>query len=106
MNEGVSARDRVHVKYCPDDQCMLEYDDPGDRCRNLDFLLNVMEEHALHKAATRVLDFHMGAVLQHGAQVGQGLVLAAKEVDPYRRQPDGSLVRASDGSPAPRPPQD
>lgn len=101
MRDGIDARDRMHVKYCRDDQCVLEYDDPGDRCKDMDFLLDVMEERALHRAAARVLDLHMDAVLQHGAGVGQGLVLAAKEVDPYRRQADGSLVRASDGSPVP-----
>lgn len=102
MKDRLDARDRMHIKYCRDDQCKVEYDDPGDRCKDMDFLLDVMEERALHRAAARVLDLHMDAVLQHGAGVGQGLVLAAKEVDPYRRQADGSLVRATDGSPAPQ----
>lgn len=106
MNKEIEARDRLHIKYCPDDQCRVEYADPGDRCKNLDFLLDLTEERVLHQAAARVLDLHMDAVLQHGAGVGQGLVLAAKEIDPYRRQSDGSLVRASDGSPAPWPLED
>jgi hypothetical protein len=106
MTETTDVRDRMHIKYCPDDQCTVEYADPGDCCKNLDFLLDAMEERALHRAAARVLDLHMDAVLQHGAGVGQGLVLAAKEVDPYRRQADGSLVRVSDGSPAPQLPED
>lgn len=105
MNQGIDARDRVHVQYCPDDQCKVDYADPGNRCKDLDAALNLMEERTLHQAAARVLDLHMDAVLQHGAGVGQGLVLAAKEIDPYRRQADGSLVRASDGSPAPQPPK-
>lgn len=50
MSEGVSARDRVHVKYCRDDQCVLEYADPGDRCKNLDFLLDQVAEEAGRKA--------------------------------------------------------
>lgn len=106
MSDPVSARERVHIKICRDDQCMREYSMPGNRCRDLDRLLGEVEEQALHHAGGRVLDLHMDAVLKNGAEVGQGLILAAKEIQPYRRQPNGSLVRASDGSPVPRFPGD
>jgi hypothetical protein len=112
MNEGegkmtnvVSARDRLHIKRCQG-KCILETDQPDTDCRDLTFYLDRIEEQALHRAAARVLDLHYDAVLQHGTEVGQGLALAAKEVDPYMRHPAGHLVRRVDGTPVPRFPGD
>lgn len=99
MTNTVSARDRVHIKYCKDGRCMIEHENAGDACRNLDHLLDVVTEQALHHATTQILDLHMDVVLRHSVEVGQGLVLAAKEIDPYQLQNDGTLVRKVDGSP-------
>ncbi|MFE0472686.1 hypothetical protein ACFW2V_13825 [Streptomyces sp. NPDC058947] len=104
MSSIISARDRLHIKRCKG-KCILETDQPDTDCRDLTYYLDQVEEQALHWAAVRVLDLHYDAVLRHGADVGQGLALAAKEVDPYMRR-DGSLVRQSDGTPAPRFPRD
>lgn len=106
MSNIVSARDRVHSKFCQDDLCILEYAEPGNRCRDLDFYLDRMEEQALHKAAVRVLAPSYDLAIQHGTAVVQGLVLAVKEIDPYERRPDGHLVRKEDGTPVPRFPGD
>lgn len=43
---SLTARERVHIKVCRDDQCFIDYADPGDRCRNLDFLLDKVESQA------------------------------------------------------------
>lgn len=98
MTDGSNARDRVHIKYCPDVRCMIEVENPGNDCLNLDFLLNLTEEQALHQATEKVLGLHMDAVLKHGAAVGQGLALAVKEIDPYKRHADGLITRKSDGT--------
>lgn len=99
MTHKIGARDRLHIKRCKG-RCILETDQPDTDCRDLTYYLDQVEEQALHRAAARVLDLHYDAMLRHGAEVGQGLTLAAKEVDPYVRR-DGSLVRKSDGAPAP-----
>jgi hypothetical protein len=111
MNEGedkvtnvVSARDRLHIKRCQG-KCILETDQPDTDCRDLDWYLDRTEEQALHRAAARVLDLHYDAVLKHGAGVGQGLTLAAKEIDPYLRK-SGHLVHKEDETPVPRFPGD
>lgn len=50
MTQTVSTRDRIHDQFCRDDQCMLEYDDPGKNCLRLDYLLTLVEIEALDKA--------------------------------------------------------
>lgn len=75
MRNEVTARDRVHIKACQDTQCTVETDDPGLRCRNLDHLLDRVEQEALQRAYQKLLDMHMGALLQHGPGVAAGLAL-------------------------------
>lgn len=41
-----SGRDRAHIKYCRDDQCLIEYDDPGKDCLNFDYILDRVEREA------------------------------------------------------------
>lgn len=100
--EQVTARDRIHIKLCRDARCVIERNDPGKNCKTLDYLLDVTEEQVLHQAAARLLDAHMGTMFQHGPDVASGLVMAAKEVDPYERREGGVLVRKADGTPVPR----
>lgn len=102
MADAVSARHRMHIKRCLDPQCVLESDQPGEDCRNLDYLINLIEEQALHLKAGELADMHMDAVLTHGAGVGQGLALGIKTIEPYKRGDGDSLIRRSDGTPAPR----
>jgi hypothetical protein len=45
MTTGITARDRIHVKNCNDEHCRVE-GEPGERCKNLDFLLDQAEAEA------------------------------------------------------------
>lgn len=45
------ARSRMHIKYCRDTRCTVETDQPGDDCKNMDFLLDKVENEALHREA-------------------------------------------------------
>ena len=45
------ARSRMHIKYCRDTRCAIETDEPGDDCKNMDFLLTQVEHEALHREA-------------------------------------------------------
>lgn len=47
--------------------------------------LDTVEADALHRAVDKLLDLHMHTMLRHGPEVASGLVLAAKEIDPYER---------------------
>lgn len=104
MSGIVSARDRLHMKRCQG-KCILETDQPDTDCRDLDWYLDRVEEQALHLAAARVLNLHYDAMLKQSTEVGQGLVLAAKEVDPYERK-GGHLVFKATGDPVARFPGD
>jgi hypothetical protein len=104
MGEPISARDQLHIKRCQG-KCVLEYDQPDTDCQDLDFYLDRIEEQTLHLATKRVLDQHYDMVLQHGAAVGQGMLVAVKEIDPYERK-GNHLVLKSTGGPAARFPGD
>lgn len=99
MSGKVTARDRVHIKFCRGDRCMVEREEPGESCKTLDHLLDVTEEQALHQAANRILDLYIDALLQHGPDVGAGLVMAAKETDPYIRKGGKTLIHKTTGAP-------
>lgn len=50
-------------------------------------LLDTIERDAVHRAAVRLLDMHMGTLLTHGLRVAQGLALAIVTIDPYEKIP-------------------
>jgi hypothetical protein len=87
-------RDRIHAKYCNDPKC--DSGEGGEACKNLDFLLDLAEDERVHTEAEKLIDLHMDTVLAHGSQVGQGLALAVKHIDPYEHT-DGEYHRKSDG---------
>lgn len=89
------ARDRVHVKYCPD-LALCDIDGGSEKCKNLDYLLDQVENDRVHAEVHRILEISMETMLIHGSQVTQGLGLAIKTVDPYQLR-DGQLTRKSDG---------
>lgn len=43
---SLKAREQMHIKYCRDDQCFIDYDDPGKDCLNFDFLLDRAKKEA------------------------------------------------------------
>jgi len=93
----MTTRDRIHARHCRDPLCDAAGDaEPGDDCKNLDYLLNQVEDDRVHAEVHRILDISMMTMLLHGAQVNQGLGLAIKTVDPYVLH-DGILTRKSDG---------
>lgn len=83
------ARSLMHIKHCRDTRCVIEVDEPGDRCKSMDFLIDRIEVEHTQAAARKLLDMHYETVLTHGAAVGQGLALAYKTVapDPYYKEP-------------------
>jgi hypothetical protein len=89
------ARDLIHAKFCTDPAC-----DRGgaEKCKNLDYLLDLAEDARVHAEVHRILDISMEAMLVHGSQVNQGLGLAIRTVDPYEHRADG-LRRKKDGAP-------
>lgn len=46
MTESLTARDRAHVKFCRDTQCVIKSANPGHNCKNLDFTLDQVEKEA------------------------------------------------------------
>lgn len=108
MGEPVSARDRMHIKRCMG-RCVIESDQPDADCQNLDHLLTLVEEQALHAKANAFRnEAQMYESEASGARTSverEGYLRtagvfaqAAHELDPYERRSDGSLVRKSDGS--------
>lgn len=85
LSDGTrSARYWVHFRVCPSESCWIDTGDvaPDRRCRELDSLLDRVEDEQRVKSVKALLELHMDAVLTHGAQVGQGLALAVKTLDP------------------------
>lgn len=105
MNEGkkamsmqVSVREAMHIKYCREGACFIK-GLPGDPCKTLNFLIDQLEEQAIHREARKLIDIHMDSVLKHGAQVGQGIAFSVGQIDPYCTSDGVNYVRKLDGSP-------
>ncbi len=105
-------RQQIHQKFCRGTQCFYESGRRHLLCGYLDELLDLNDELLLHAKANTLVDMHMDTVLVHGVEVGQGLALAVKVVDPYVRVSAGQdpdcpgcekgiehYHRKSDGSP-------
>lgn len=80
MTTDTTARDRIHAKFCRDDQCVLEYADPGKNCLLLDHLLDEVENpHAsLQEAYRQMLELHTGTLLKNGPDAAGGLARGIK----------------------------
>jgi hypothetical protein len=76
-----TPRDRMHAKYCPDDQCTLEYSQPGGLCRNFDVLLDRVERDALHHAA---VDFDQ-RIEKLPRIITPGVSYVVREMDPFEK---------------------
>lgn len=76
MSDEVTARVRTHIKFCQDAECITETADPGLRCRNMDHLLDRVEQEALQLVYQKLLDLHMGMLLQNGPDAAGGLAKA------------------------------
>lgn len=84
MNPVENPRDRIHFRFCPDDMCRVQHNAPGDRCKDLDELLDQVADPntSLVAAYRQLLDMHMDTLLTHGPQVAQGLALAITKLAP------------------------
>jgi hypothetical protein len=78
-----TPRDRAHIKYCPDDQCVLEYADPGGQCKVFDLILDRVEKDALHRTA---LEFEKRMDDRGWPRgIGPGVSYMCNEMNPYEK---------------------
>lgn len=84
-----SPRDRIHIKFCQDTKCVLETDEPGERCKLLDYLLDFNDEMVLYAKAHELRA--EGEKLRTSGKRVPRYVLdsrygAAELIDPYEKQ--------------------
>ena len=52
---NITPRDLIHIRYCKDAKCVVEYPDAAEEaCRSLDALLDQMEDYTRHQEARRL----------------------------------------------------
>lgn len=101
-------RNRVHAKFCPDLGACEFVGGRGDRarCKNLDYLLDRVEEDRLHAESQRIrkeadeLHAPVAHVVRHDhSQLpSEHMRDIADRLDPYHVV-DGEMVRKADGRP-------
>lgn len=102
------ARDRIHIKYCPDIGACEQIGGAGsrDKCKNLDYLLDQVEDDRVHTVAeelraqtkqyTEDIKRLTGLERAFHVQMTATILMTANKIDPYEER-DGQLVRKSDG---------
>jgi hypothetical protein len=99
----MTTRDRIHARHCRDPLCDAAGDaEPGDDCKNLDCLLDQVEDDRVHAEADKQR-LRAKEVLRNAgadrrtAELMAGVINAvAVGMDPYELK-DNVLTRKSDG---------